>query len=550
MSEMGFSGLGSRVAALGIRGKVLGLAGLGLCALPCVIAVLIWRDGVMVAGLAPLLAIGCATLAAIATLIGLDLTLRPVSQTGLALRRLLGGGGTTDLPRSQPGPEGWLMHDAQRVIDELIALRAEQHAPEAPDRGRDQSRLAAAIAAGTDPAQAVVVVRLANGVASQPEQQGQSPAGQFVQETTRRLRAHYGADLTIAEVGQTDLAFVLPLAHVDLAATSDFSQGLQAVISDLGRPILSDDLHLTPVVLAGVAALSRGGRPDQSIEQAFAALDTAARATPLIIYNDDVRDRARDHHSMVQDLRNAVQNEEFELYFQPVMDISANRPVGAEALIRWHSPARGFVAPDKFIPMADASGLIDPIGLWVLREACRAAAGWDPSLRVSINLGARQFLDEDLPWHVSEAINHARIRPDQLEIELTESIAMVDNHHTRTTFAALRDMGVRIAIDDFGKGHANLNMLRKLPFTTLKIDREFVTDVHLTPGSQAICDALIALGAGLGLAVVAEGTELAEEVTFLSRRGCTMFQGYYFARPVPGHVLGTTFDNLSLRQAS
>lgn len=543
MSQIGFSTKVAQGSAWGIRAKALGLAGLGLCALPCVMLILIWRDIVLVAGLAPLLAIGSATVAALATLLGLDLILRPVSLTGMALGRLLGGAAPTDLPHSQPGPEGRLMTDAQRVIDELIALRAEHHDSDVADLADDRAALRNAMNAGTDPAQAVVVLRLISDSHLPLTTKGAALAGQILSETTRRLRAHYGGGLTLSAVGQTDLAFVLPLPHVDLAATTDFAQALQSVISDLGRPILCDDLHISPVLLAGVAARSPGDPPDRAVDQAIAALSTTALAAPLAIYNDDVHDRV----ALAQELRIAVRNEEFELYFQPVMDICHNRPVGAEALIRWHSPTRGFVSPGAFIPVAEASGLIDPIGLWVLREACRTAAGWDPSLRVAINLGARQFLDEDLTWHVSDAINAAGIRPDQVEIELTESVAMVDHHHTRTTFAALRDMGVQIAIEDFGTGHANMSTLRKLPFTTLKIDREFVTDVHRTQGSQAICDALLALGAGLGLGVVAEGTEKAEEVAFLARRGCSMFQGYYFARPVPAHVLGATFNNLRLR---
>jgi EAL domain-containing protein (putative c-di-GMP-specific phosphodiesterase class I) len=289
--------------------------------------------------------------------------------------------------------------------------------------------------------------------------------------------------------------------------------------------------------------------PAAVLDNALTAVSTATSAAPVVIYDEAARDQAQDLHALEQQLRQAIKNEEFELYFQPIIDLGANRPLGAEALIRWHSPTRGFVPPGKFIAVAEASGLIDPIGLWVLRQACREVARWDPSLRVAINLGARQFLDRNLTWHVAEAIDAAGIRPDQLEIELTESVAMVDCQHTHATFSTLRDMGLHIAIDDFGTGHANMSTLRKLPFTTLKIDREFVTDVHRQPGSLAICDALITLGHGLGLDVVAEGTEKAEEVAILNRRGCNLFQGYYFARPVPASALPATYDNLWLREA-
>ena len=176
------------------------------------------------------------------------------------------------------------------------------------------------------------------------------------------------------------------------------------------------------------------------------------------------------------------------------MDLAQGRPIGAEALLRWHSPTRGMVLPDAFIPIAEASGLMEPISRWVLWEACRQVATWEPDLYVAINLCAPQFLDENLASYVMGAAAAAGISPSRLEIELTESIAMVDQDHTRRTFGALRDMGVRIAIDDFGTGHASMSMLRQLPFDMLKIDREFVANVHRNSESQAICDALIALG--------------------------------------------------------
>ena len=549
MLQLGLHAFTSRLATMGIRGKVLVLAGLGLFGLPCVLWVLVWRDLVLIQGLAPLFAIGSASAAAIVALIGLDLSLRPVSMTSAALGSLLNGGVPPDLPQSKTGPAGQLMNDTQQVIDELIALRAENQDQDATGYASGLDALTETIRLSSDPAQAIIVLRLCHAAAWPTTAKGGLLTGKVLSETIRRLRLHYGTTLPVAMVGSADLAYVLPLQHSDLAATTDFSLDLDRVISDLRHPVFHDDFEVSPIFLAGVAARSLGDMPERVIEQAIAALEIAAPATPLVIFNDDIREKARDTDALAHELRNALRNDEFELYYQPIMDVANNCPVGAEALIRWHNPARGFVAPAVFIPLAEASGLFDPIGHWVLQMACQQAANWDPSLCVSINMGARQFQSEDLTWHVSEAISAAGIRPDQLEIELTEVIAFAEHHHTKSTLTALRDIGVQIAIDDFGTGHADMGQLRSLPLTRLKIDREFVTDVHCTPGSQAICDALLALGAGLGLEVVAEGTERAEEVEFLSRRGCSLFQGYYFARPVPAYVLGSTFTNLRLRDA-
>jgi EAL domain-containing protein (putative c-di-GMP-specific phosphodiesterase class I) len=177
------------------------------------------------------------------------------------------------------------------------------------------------------------------------------------------------------------------------------------------------------------------------------------------------------------------------------------------------------------------------MGLWVIRQACQQLGEWNRAglsgLRMAVNVSARQFLDPALRQHLRDAIESAHISPDQLEIELTETVAMVDYAHTRRVFSALRSDGMSIAIDDFGTGYASMSYLRKLPFDKLKIDREFVTDVHRTRQSQAICGALIELAQGLDLQILAEGTEQESEVRYLAQQGCDLFQGYYFSRPVP-----------------
>ena len=414
MSQLWFYAFMSRRTALGYRGKVFAVAGLGLCALPVVLLVLIWQDVVLMAGLSPLLAIGSAAVAAIATLLGLDLLLRPVLLTGQALRQLIGGDVPVNLPQGYPDQAGRLMADAQRVIDALTVGRAER----------------------------------------------------------------------------TDMP-----GPPDVPATSRMSLVQSAPLNDPTVP------------------------PD--------------RYGPLHL----------------QELQQAVDCQEFELYYQPVMDLTTDHPIGAEALIRWNSPTRGFVAPATFLPLAEATGLIAPIGLWVLHEACREAAVWGPQMRVSVNLSAPQMLDPALPWHMADAIIGAGIGPDQIEIELTEAAAMVDPTRIRTAMICLRDLGVRVAMDDCGAGLASLTTLCDLPFSTLKIDRSLVTDIHLSARAQAICSGLIAMGQGLDMSVLGMGCEQPEEVAFLRRKGCHLFQGYYFARPVPAHALASTFEALSLRKA-
>jgi EAL domain-containing protein (putative c-di-GMP-specific phosphodiesterase class I) len=274
------------------------------------------------------------------------------------------------------------------------------------------------------------------------------------------------------------------------------------------------------------------------LDRALAAAAQAGDASPVMLHSAQARQSALHRFGIEQDLRRALDRDEFTLHFQPVVDVRSRTAVGAEALIRWRHPERGLIAPGEFIGAAETSGLIEPIGLWVLRNACAQVRAWNrtghDSLRMAINLSARQFLDPDLMAHVVEAINDHGISPAQLEIELTETAAMVDHDHTRRLFTSLRDIGVSIAIDDFGTGFASMSYLRTLPFDKLKIDREFVTNVHKIPQNQAICGALIELSKGLGLKVLAEGTESEEEVRYLVEHGCSLFQGFYFSRPVPG----------------
>lgn len=564
-----FGGLGRGLAggrsgiallpALDTRGRVLALAGLGLCALPVVLLVLIWRDFVLVAGITPLLAIGSATLAALTALAGLELLLRPVTATGRTMQQILdpdqGGVGG-------PGPAGLNAADAQQLIDELIALRAEHTDPDlTPAQTLDQTldltldltlaqtgrqALATAFDRAGGPAMAVVLLRV-----SLPLRHGlqMPPDAAFMSAMLVRAQDHFGASIPMEHLGQGDLGLILPVDATGPAG--ELTDRIIAATDQLSRPVLQGAAALRPVILSGVALQDPDEAADMVIDHALASLTAATLTMPVVIHGPDTATLAADANLLDQDLRQALPNGEFELFYQPLIDIAAGGPghaVGAEALIRWHSPRRGFVAPARFIPLAEATGLIDPIGRWVLDQACRQAATWRAGMQVAVNLGARQFLDHDLCQQVSAAIRDAGIEPAQLEIGLTEQVAFIDTDYSRRTLASLHEIGVKVALDDFGTGAADFHSLGLMAFDTLKLDRGFTGDVHQSAEKQAICAAMIALGRGLGAVVVAEGTEQAEEVDCLAALGCTRFQGYYFARPVPAMVLQATFANLGLRQ--
>jgi EAL domain-containing protein (putative c-di-GMP-specific phosphodiesterase class I) len=237
-----------------------------------------------------------------------------------------------------------------------------------------------------------------------------------------------------------------------------------------------------------------------------------------------------------QDLRRAIAAGEFHLHLQPVIDLNLGRAVGAEALIRWQHPGRGLLLPREFMPVAEANGLIEAIGHWVVRTACARLNAWsttgDDALGLAINLSARQFLDPKLTGIIVEALADAGVSPDRLEIELAETVAMRDRDVTARIFGHLRDRGIRVAIDDFGAGYSNMGYLRALPFDKLKIDRALVAGVDRASNLHAIASALITLARGLGVKVVAEGAEREEEARLLYEDGCNLFQGFYFGRPV------------------
>jgi EAL domain-containing protein (putative c-di-GMP-specific phosphodiesterase class I) len=245
----------------------------------------------------------------------------------------------------------------------------------------------------------------------------------------------------------------------------------------------------------------------------------------------DVQMRAR--RALENDMRAALANGQFELHYQPVLNLVRNEIIGVEALIRWHHPERGMVSPVEFIPLAEETGFIVPLGEWILRQACSAAASWPNHVRVAVNLSAVQFRSPGLTQVVVSALASSGLAPDRLELEITESVLLQDSTATLSTLHGLRDMGVRIAMDDFGTGYSSLSYLRSFPFDKIKIDRSFVKDITTSTGSLNIVRAVAAMAKGLGMACTAEGVETSEQLSTISSEGCTEMQGFLLSKPLP-----------------
>jgi len=236
-------------------------------------------------------------------------------------------------------------------------------------------------------------------------------------------------------------------------------------------------------------------------------------------------------------LRSALRREEFELHYQPQIDVEDRSVIGLEALLRWRDPDGALHSPAEFIPILEETGLIVSVGEWVIRKACAQMRAWHiagcPSLRVSVNLSARQFRQRELASSVADILEETGLSPEFLELELTESVVMDDQRYSARVLAELKKMGSLIALDDFGTGYSSLGFLKAFPVDTLKIDRTFIRDISELEEDRTICAAIVTLGQALKLHVLAEGVETEEQMRILKEHGCHLVQGFLYARPMP-----------------
>jgi EAL domain-containing protein (putative c-di-GMP-specific phosphodiesterase class I) len=233
------------------------------------------------------------------------------------------------------------------------------------------------------------------------------------------------------------------------------------------------------------------------------------------------------------ELRSALSDRQFELYYQPLVGTRDRKVSAFEALVRWNHPTRGLVAPEQFIPLAEETRIILPLGTWIIQEACREAAGWPADLAVAVNISAVQFASGNLVESVREALDSSGLRPERLQLEITESVLMENAELSGRIFKELHDLGVRIALDDFGTGYSSLSYLRSFAFDKIKIDRSFLRELTATAGSLAFVRTIVSLGASLGIPVCAEGVETEQQFDLVRSLGCSEAQGYLINRPQP-----------------
>lgn len=375
---------------------------------------------------------------------------------------------------------------------------------------------------------------------------GHEAGDQLLIEVAHRLRRCLREEDSVARLGGDEFAVLLK--HVD-SAQYCFVVARKIIVA-LNRPLLLQGQEVVVGASVGITVAPDDGRdPDGLMKNADLAMYQAKYQgrNSFRFYTPQMNLDMEARLSMEQDLRRALRNNEFELYYQPQVDLRTGEIVSAEALLRWHHPERGLVNPESFIPVAEDSGLIVPIGRWVIRTASQQAKSIHKSLRknikIAINVSARQLNDPDFVEEFTLVVRETRLDPSCLELEITETTLMADTDLVLNRLGRLRALGVTLAIDDFGTGYSSLSILKRLPVDNLKVDRSFVQGLPDDEDDRAITSLVVAMGRSLNYRVVVEGVETAEQVAFLTVCGCHFAQGFYFSKPLPAaELMKVLFD--------
>ena len=365
---------------------------------------------------------------------------------------------------------------------------------------------------------------------------GHAVGDELLQAVAHRLKACLREVDTVARLGGDEFAII----QAGVEGPEDAATLARRIRDVVSAPYALTHHSVTVGVSIGIALSPGDGlEPDRLMQCADVALYRAKGDGRGVFrfFEAEMDARLQARRALELDLRAAVEAEAFELHYQPIYDLAAERICGFEALLRWTHPTRGRVSPAEFVPLAEEIGLIVPLGEWVMARACREAAGWPDDLKVAVNVSAAQFTSPGLIATVSRALAESGLPARRLELEITESVLLVNGSATVAILHALRGLGARIAMDDFGTGYSSLSYLRSFPFDKMKIDQCFTRDLTVEQGSGFIVRAVISLASSLGMTTTAEGVETPEQLARLREEGCDEVQGYLFSPPVPASAL-------------
>ncbi|MEQ9236188.1 EAL domain-containing response regulator [Coleofasciculus sp. E2-BRE-01] len=365
---------------------------------------------------------------------------------------------------------------------------------------------------------------------------GHSVGDRLLQAVAQRLVNGVTSEDYVARLGSGQFAIILPTTP----HKKDAVLIAQTLLEQFSQTFAIDDQEIFITASIGMALYPRDGRDiEQLLNQANKAMFQAKQQGGNChqFYSITLSKGTSDRVALKTNLRYALERDELQVYYQPQLDLETGKIIGAEALLRWEHPERGLVSPIKFIPLAEETGLILPIGEWVLKMACQQTRHWQkvayPHLKIAVNLSGRQFQQLDLRHRLVKIFTETGLRPEYLELELTESMLVENTDVAIRRLQALKALGVEIAIDDFGTGYSSLSYLQQFPFDTLKIDRCFIRNIQDNPSQAAITQAIIEMANTLDLKLVAEGVETDAELSFVVQHHCHKMQGYLFSKPLP-----------------
>ncbi|HEY9738737.1 MAG TPA: bifunctional diguanylate cyclase/phosphodiesterase [Trichocoleus sp.] len=491
--------------------------------------------------------------ALLATLVGTAVTLyalrhllAPVKLTSLALQEYLSSQKLPELPTEFADEAGTLMADTSKTLnqlDELIHyIRNYDNLTGLPNRNLLCDRIRQSLSQPDNSPSLITVLLVGiDDFPSISHTLNPEATELLVRAVAQRLAACLGPADLLAHLGKEEFA----IARLEIPSLESLVKLSQLVLSTLAKPFLleSSPVRITASIGITLSQLDPEQDLDQLLQQAYLALYQAKQQGrgQYQFYSPEVNAQLQERLAFESELYGALERNEMTVYYQPLIDLRSQQITAVEALARWQHPTMGMISPAKFIPIAEANGLIVPIGEWVLQTACAQNRAWQlaglPPVRMSVNLSARQFEEPHLVERVSQILVETGLEADYLELEVTESSLMADIQRSVSTLNQLRELGISLALDDFGTGYSSLNYLKRFPVNMLKIDRSFVQDVMSNPDSTAVTEAIIALAKSLRLNITAEGIETQEQLAYLQKQGCQEGQGFYFSRPAPADAI-------------
>ncbi len=478
-----------------------------------------------------------------ATVYALHHLLTPVTLTSVALQKYLWGRVLPSLPTQFQDEAGTLMADTSRVLHKLDKVI--QHMANyddltgLPNRVLFRDRLQEALTqAELNNHQLAVLALNLDGLKTVNNVLGHSAGEVLVRAAAQRLTTCLQETDVLSRLGSDEFVILRQITASEGVVTL-----AQTLLDTLAKPFSLKGKEFHTSASVGITLYPFDDtKVDQLLQNAEAALDQAKQArNSYQFYSAEMNAQLKERLLLENELRQALEREELFLHYQPRVILDSGRTIAVEALLRWQNPRLGLLSPTTFIPIAEETGLILPIGEWVLRTACNQNREWQaaglPPLRVSVNLSARQFQQDNLLKMVDQVLRDTGMDATCLELEVTESLMVEDVQRAIALLQELHDRGIALSLDDFGTGYSSMSYLRRFPIDTLKIDRSFVSEVASNPDDATVARAIMALAHGLQLNITAEGVETQAQLDYLQAHGCHEVQGYYFSRPIPADAL-------------